>query len=156
MHSLYKIWLCTHRPYFVRCFRRLPSCKAIGPDSELQGRLPIRVELNALSPDDFKRILSEPKASLCEQYQALLGIENIELFFTDDGIARIAELAWQVNEGTENIGARRLHTVMERLLEEVSFNASELEANVVSIDQAYVDQHLAGLVSNNDLSRFIL
>ena len=123
---------------------------------ELQGRLPIRVELNALSPDDFKRILSEPKASLCEQYQALLGIENIELFFTDDGIARIAELAWQVNEGTENIGARRLHTVMERLLEEVSFNASDLEANVVSIDQAYVDQHLAGLVSNNDLSRFIL
>jgi ATP-dependent HslUV protease ATP-binding subunit HslU len=86
----------------------------------------------------------------------LLGIENIELFFTDDGIARIAELAWQVNEGTENIGARRLHTVMERLLEEVSFNASDLEANVVSIDQAYVDQHLAGLVSNNDLSRFIL
>lgn len=123
---------------------------------ELQGRLPIRVELNALSPDDFKRILSEPKASLCEQYQALLGIENIELVFTDDGIARIAELAWQVNEGTENIGARRLHTVMQRLLEEVSFNASDLEANVVSIDQAYVDQHLAGLVSNNDLSRFIL
>ena len=123
---------------------------------ELQGRLPIRVELNALSPDDFKRILSEPKASLCEQYQALLGIENIELVFTDDGIARIAELAWQVNEGTENIGARRLHTVMERLLEEVSFNASDLEANVVSIDRAYVDQHLAGLVSNNDLSRFIL
>lgn len=123
---------------------------------ELQGRLPIRVELNALSPDDFKRILSEPKASLCEQYQALLGIENIELVFTDDGIARIAELAWQVNEGTENIGARRLHTVMERLLEEVSFNASDLEAKVVSIDQAYVDQHLAGLVSNNDLSRFIL
>jgi len=86
----------------------------------------------------------------------LLGIENIELVFTDDGIARIAELAWQVNEGTENIGARRLHTVMERLLEEVSFNASDLEANVVSIDQAYVHQHLAGLVSNNDLSRFIL
>ena len=123
---------------------------------ELQGRLPIRVELSALSPNDFKRILSEPKASLCEQYQALLGIENIELVFTDDGIARIAELAWQVNEGTENIGARRLHTVMERLLEEVSFNASDLEANIVSIDQAYVDQHLAGLVSNNDLSRFIL
>ena len=123
---------------------------------ELQGRLPIRVELNALSPDDFKRILSEPKASLCEQYQALLDIENVELVFTDDGIARIAELAWQVNEGTENIGARRLHTVMERLLEEVSFNASDFETNIVSINQAYVDQHLAGLVSNNDLSRFIL
>ena len=123
---------------------------------ELQGRLPIRVELNALSPDDFKRILSEPKASLCEQYQALLDIENVELVFTDDGIARIAELAWQVNEGTENIGARRLHTVMERLLEDVSFNASDFETNIVSINQAYVDQHLAGLVSNNDLSRFIL
>ena len=123
---------------------------------ELQGRLPIRVELNALSPDDFKRILSEPKASLCEQYQALLGIENVELVFTDDGIARIAELAWQVNEGTENIGARRLHTVMERLLEDVSFNASDFETNIVSINRAYVDQHLAGLVSNNDLSRFIL
>ncbi|MAI15917.1 MAG: HslU--HslV peptidase ATPase subunit [Gammaproteobacteria bacterium] len=123
---------------------------------ELQGRLPIRVELNALSPDDFKRILSEPKASLCEQYQALLGIENVELVFTDDGIARVAELAWQVNEGTENIGARRLHTVMERLLEDVSFNASDFETNIVSINRAYVDQHLAGLVSNNDLSRFIL
>ena len=123
---------------------------------ELQGRLPIRVELNALSPDDFKRILSEPKASLCEQYQALLDIENVELVFTDDGIARIAELAWQVNEGTENIGARRLHTVMERLLEDVSFNASDFETNIVSINRVYVDQHLAGLVSNNDLSRFIL
>ena len=93
---------------------------------ELQGRLPIRVELNALSPKDFRRILSEPKASLCEQYQALLGIENVELTFTDDGIAQIAELAWQVNEGTENIGARRLHTVMERLLEDLSFNASDI------------------------------
>jgi ATP-dependent HslUV protease ATP-binding subunit HslU len=123
---------------------------------ELQGRLPIRVELKALSPEDFRRILSEPKASLCEQYQALLGIENVELVFTDDGIAQIAELAWQVNEGTENIGARRLHTVMERLLEELSFNASDFAQNTVTIDRAYVDQHLAGLVSNNDLSRFIL
>ncbi len=123
---------------------------------ELQGRLPIRVELKALSPEDFRRILSEPKASLCEQYQALLGIENVELAFTDDGIAQIAELAWQVNEGTENIGARRLHTVMERLLEELSFNASDFAQSTVTIDRAYVDQHLAGLVSNNDLSRFIL
>ena len=98
----------------------------------------------------------QPKASLCEQYQALLGIENVELVFTDDGIAQIAKLAWQVNEGTENIGARRLHTVMERLLEDISFNASDFETNIVSINRAYVDQHLAGLVSNNDLSRFIL
>ncbi|GIR63871.1 MAG: hypothetical protein CM15mP68_5370 [Pseudomonadota bacterium] len=94
---------------------------------ELQGRLPIRVELRALTPGDFKRILSEPKASLCEQYQALLNIEGVELTFTDCGIEQIAELAWQVNEGTENIGARRLHTVMERLLEELSFTASDLE-----------------------------
>ena len=123
---------------------------------ELQGRLPIRVELKALSPDDFRRILSEPKASLCEQYQALLNIENIELAFTDDGIQQLAELAWQVNEGTENIGARRLHTVMERLLEDLSFNASDIGQNTVTIDRAYVDQQLAGLVSDNDLSRFIL
>jgi ATP-dependent HslUV protease ATP-binding subunit HslU len=123
---------------------------------ELQGRLPIRVELRALTPGDFKRILSEPKASLCEQYQALLNIEGVELTFTDSGIEQIAELAWQVNEGTENIGARRLHTVMERLLEELSFTASDLEQKNISVDRAYVDEHLAGLVSNNDLSRFIL
>ena len=123
---------------------------------ELQGRLPIRVELRALTPGDFKRILSEPKASLCEQYQALLNIEGVELTFTDCGIEQIAELAWQVNEGTENIGARRLHTVMERLLEELSFTASDLEQKSISVDRAYVDEHLAGLVSNNDLSRFIL
>jgi ATP-dependent HslUV protease ATP-binding subunit HslU len=123
---------------------------------ELQGRLPIRVELKALSPEDFKRILREPKASLSEQYQALLNIEDIELTFTDCGIEQIAQLAWQVNEGTENIGARRLHTVMERLLEELSFNASDLEQKAISVDRAYVDEHLAGLVSNNDLSRFIL
>ena len=123
---------------------------------ELQGRLPIRVELKALSPEDFKRILSEPKASLCEQYQALLSVENVDLTFTDDGIEQIAELAWQVNEGTENIGARRLHTVMERLLEDLSFNADDRATHAAIIDKAYVDRHLTGLVSNNDLSRFIL
>ena len=90
---------------------------------ELQGRLPIRVELDALTADDFERILTEPDASLCKQYVALLKTEGIELEFTDDGIKRISEIAWQVNERTENIGARRLHTVMERLLEETSFNA---------------------------------
>lgn len=123
---------------------------------ELQGRLPIRVELQALTPDDFKRILSEPKASLCEQYQALLRIENVELSFTDCGIEQIAQLAWQVNEGTENIGARRLQTVMERLLEDLSFNASDLENSSIKVDRTYVDEHLAGLASNTDLSRFIL
>ena len=122
---------------------------------ELQGRLPIRVELSGLSAEDFRRILVEPDSSLTEQYQALLGTEGVTLTFTDEGIARIAELAWQVNEGTENIGARRLHTVMERLLEDVSFSASEQSQNVV-VNAAFVDEHLAALVKDQDLSRFIL
>ena len=123
---------------------------------ELQGRLPIRVELQALSPEDFKRILTEPKASLCEQYQALMAAEKVTIHFDPSGIDRIAELAWQVNEGTENIGARRLHTVMERLLEPLSFAADEYAGQTVLIDQGYVDEHLSDLVSNTDLSRFIL
>ncbi|MAT84946.1 MAG: HslU--HslV peptidase ATPase subunit [Gammaproteobacteria bacterium] len=123
---------------------------------ELQGRLPIRVELAALTPDDFRRILVEPNASLTEQYRALLATEGVELEFAEDGLARIAELAWQVNEGTENIGARRLHTLMERLLETVSFQASEQQGERVSIDAAYVDEHLAALVKDQDLSRYIL
>ena len=123
---------------------------------ELQGRLPIRVELKALTPEDFRRILVEPDASLTEQYQALLSTENVDLEFTDTGIARIAELAWQVNEGTENIGARRLHTLMERLLETLSFEAGDSAASHVVVDAAYVNDHLADLVSNTDLSRFIL
>jgi len=123
---------------------------------ELQGRLPIRVELQALSPEDFQRILTEPKASLSEQYQALMAAEQVTLEFEPGGIDRIAELAWQVNEGTENIGARRLHTVMERLLESLSFAADEHAGQTVLIDRAYVDEHLSDLVSNTDLSRFIL
>ena len=123
---------------------------------ELQGRLPIRVELQALSPEDFKRIITEPKASLCEQYQALMAAEQVTIHFDPSGIDRIAELAWQVNEGTENIGARRLHTVMERLLEPLSFAADEYAGQTVLIDQGYVDEHLSDLVSNTDLSRFIL
>jgi len=127
---------------------------------ELQGRLPIRVELGALGPDDFQRILTEPSASLTEQYEALLGTENVELEFTPDGIRRIAEVAWEVNERTENIGARRLHTVMERLLEEVSFSASDLGSSKPTrrlvIDAAYVDGQLGELARDDDLSRFIL
>ena len=127
---------------------------------ELQGRLPIRVELGALGPDDFQRILTEPSASLTEQYDALLGTENVELEFTPDGIRRIAEVAWEVNERTENIGARRLHTVMERLLEEVSFGASDLGSSEATrklvIDAAYVDAQLGELARDDDLSRFIL
>jgi ATP-dependent HslUV protease ATP-binding subunit HslU len=123
---------------------------------ELQGRLPIRVELQALSPEDFQRILTEPTASLSEQYQALMAAEQVTLEFEPGGIDRIAELAWQVNEGTENIGARRLHTVMERLLESLSFAADEHAGQTVLIDRAYVDEHLSDLVSNTDLSRFIL
>jgi len=123
---------------------------------ELQGRLPIRVELAALTPEDFRRILVEPNASLTEQYRELLRTEGIELEFTEDALARIAELAWQVNEGTENIGARRLHTLMERLLEQVSFRATEQSGQRLAIDAAYVDEQLAELVKDQDLSRYIL
>jgi len=125
---------------------------------ELQGRLPIRVELSALSPDDFERILTEPSASLTEQYQALLATEGVTLKFTQDGLRRIAETAWQVNERTENIGARRLHTVMERLLEETSFGAADagLQQATLTVDAAYVDQQLQALSADDDLSRFIL
>ena len=122
---------------------------------ELQGRLPIRVELDALRTEDFVRILTEPDASLTEQYVALMKTEGIELSFTEDGVARIAEVAFEVNERTENIGARRLHTVMERLLEQVSFEAPDCEHTVV-INAAYVDDHLGGLVKDEDLSRYIL
>lgn len=125
---------------------------------ELQGRLPIRVELNALSPEDFERILTEPDASLTEQYQALLATEGLNITFTEDGLRRIAETAWQVNERTENIGARRLHTVMERLLEHVSFSAADtgLQGDAINIDADYVDAQLAELSADEDLSRFIL
>ena len=123
---------------------------------ELQGRLPIRVELAALSPEDFARILVEPDHSLTSQYQALLGTEDVDLNFTDDGIAALAELAWQVNERTENIGARRLHTVMERLLDELSFDASERSGSELEIDAAYVQTQLANLVADQDLSQYIL
>ena len=123
---------------------------------ELQGRLPIRVELKALSTEDFMRILTEPDDSLTEQYKALLATEGVNIEFTADGIRRIAEVAWQVNERTENIGARRLHTVLERLLEDVSFNAAELDRVTVTIDAAYVDRNLSELAANEDLSRYIL
>jgi ATP-dependent HslUV protease ATP-binding subunit HslU len=123
---------------------------------ELQGRLPIRVELEALSTDDFVRILTEPDASLTEQYQALLATEGVELQFTTDGIRRIAEIAWQVNERTENIGARRLHTVLERLLEAISYEASEHEGQRVTVDAAYVSEQLGELAQDEDLTRYIL
>jgi ATP-dependent HslUV protease ATP-binding subunit HslU len=123
---------------------------------ELQGRLPIRVELEPLSSQDFTRILVEPDASLTTQYEALLATEQVQLRFSEDGIRRIAEIAWQVNERTENIGARRLHTVMERLLEEISFEASTQAEDEVLVDAAYVDTHLADLAANEDLSRYIL
>jgi len=123
---------------------------------ELQGRFPIRVELSALSAEDFVRILTEPDASLTEQYQALLKTEGVELTFAEDGIQRIAELGWQVNEKTENIGARRLHTILERLLEEISFEASDMVEKSITIDAAYVDAHLTEFAEDEDLSRYIL
>ncbi|HDN26020.1 MAG TPA: ATP-dependent protease ATPase subunit HslU, partial [Thioploca sp.] len=123
---------------------------------ELQGRLPIRVELSALNADDFVRILTEPDASLTEQYTALMQTEGLNIQFTEDGINQIAQMAWQVNERTENIGARRLHTVMERLLEEVSFEAPEKDGESLTIDVDYVNGHLSELVKNEDLSQYIL
>ncbi|CSB76769.1 ATP-dependent protease ATP-binding subunit HslU [Vibrio cholerae] len=123
---------------------------------ELQGRLPIRVELEALSSNDFKRILTEPKASLTEQYVALMKTEQVDVQFTEDGIKQIADAAWQVNETTENIGARRLHTVLERLMDEISFDATEKAGQAFVIDDAYVKARLGELVEDEDLSRFIL
>ncbi|MFC4700499.1 HslU--HslV peptidase ATPase subunit [Glaciecola siphonariae] len=123
---------------------------------ELQGRLPIRVELQALTVGDFVRILTEPSASLTEQYRALMKTEGVDVNFTESGIQKIAQAAWQVNERTENIGARRLHTVMERLMEDISFDASDKTGESYTIDDAYVDAHLEALVDNEDLSRFIL
>jgi ATP-dependent HslUV protease ATP-binding subunit HslU len=123
---------------------------------ELQGRLPIRVELRALTVEDFVRILTETDASLTTQYAALLATEGLEIRFGDDGVRRIAEVAWQVNESTENIGARRLHTVLERLLETISFEAADRSGEKLLIDAAYVDAHLAELARNEDLARYIL
>jgi ATP-dependent HslUV protease ATP-binding subunit HslU len=123
---------------------------------ELQGRLPIRVELRALVAKDFVRILTEPKASLTEQYTALMATEGVGLKFGDDAVQRIAEIAWQVNESTENIGARRLHTVMERLLDIISFEAPERDGETIILDAAYVNEHLEALSQDEDLSRFIL
>lgn len=124
--------------------------------AELQGRLPIRVELSALSVDDFVRILTEPHASLTEQYMALMATEGLQLNYADTGIRRIAEVAWQVNERTENIGARRLYTIMERLLEVVSFEATDKAGQAVLIDADYVEKHLGELVADEDLARYIL
>ena len=123
---------------------------------ELQGRLPIRVELDALSAEDFQRILTEPDAALTVQYKALMATEGVELEFTDEGIKRIAEMASSVNEKSENIGARRLHTVMERLLDEISYDAPDKSGSKVTIDEAYVNNSLKELVEDEDLSRYIL
>ena len=123
---------------------------------ELQGRLPIRVELSALTAEDFERILTEPNASLTEQYKALMATEGVNIEFTQDAIKKIAEAAFRVNEKTENIGARRLHTVMERLMDKISFNASDMDGQTVNIDAAYVTEALGEVIENEDLSRFIL
>jgi ATP-dependent HslUV protease ATP-binding subunit HslU len=123
---------------------------------ELQGRLPIRVELDPLKTEDFVRILTEPNYSLTEQYKALMATEGLSLEFTDDGIRRLAEMAWQVNETTENIGARRLHTVLERLMDDLAFEAADRNGSLVRIDAAYVDSKLGKLAQDQDLSRYIL
>jgi len=125
---------------------------------ELQGRLPIRVELHSLKINDFERILTEPRASLTKQYHELMGTEGVDISFTEDGVRRIAEIAFEVNEGTENIGARRLHTIMERLLEEISFDASDMGGSdkKITIDKAFVNKQLGELAADEDLTRFIL
>lgn len=123
---------------------------------ELQGRLPIRVELKSLTTDDFVRILTEPEAALTEQYTALMGTEGVKIHFKSDGVRRIAEIAWHVNERIENIGARRLHTVLERLLEEISYSASDMSDKIVHIDAEYVDKRLKDLVKDEDLTGYIL
>ncbi|MEM7020228.1 MAG: HslU--HslV peptidase ATPase subunit, partial [Pseudomonadota bacterium] len=123
---------------------------------ELQGRLPIRVELSSLDVNDFVRILTEPDASLTSQYAALMETEGVKLAFENGAIQRLAEIAWEVNERTENIGARRLHTVMEHLLEKLSFEASDLPQDTVTIDAAYVDKNLGELSQNEDLAQYIL
>ena len=123
---------------------------------ELQGRLPIRVELKALSTDDFVRILTEPDASLTEQYTALLNTEGVKLDFAEDGVRKIAQVAHDVNESTENIGARRLHTVMERLLENISYSAPDESGKSFTVDAGYVDENIGELVKDQDLSKYIL
>ena len=123
---------------------------------ELQGRFPIRVELDALTSDDFMRILVEPDASLTEQYRALMATEDVSLEFVEDGVRRIAETAFQVNESTENIGARRLHTILERLLEDISFTATENKGAEIKITAEYVDENISELAQDDDLSRYIL
>ena len=122
----------------------------------MQGRFPIRVELSALSANDFERILKEPHSALTKQYTALLATENVVLEFADDGVHRLAEIAFQVNERTENIGARRLHTVLERLLDTISYDAPDRAGQTFRVDAKYVDEHLAALVQDQDLSRYIL
>jgi ATP-dependent HslUV protease ATP-binding subunit HslU len=123
---------------------------------ELQGRFPIRVELHSLTVEDFIRILKEPKGALVKQYAALLETEGIKLSFTDDALEQIASFAAAVNEQTENIGARRLHTIMEKLLDEISFEGPDLKKKNVRLDGAYVQKQLADIVKNQDLSRYIL
>jgi ATP-dependent HslUV protease ATP-binding subunit HslU len=123
---------------------------------ELQGRLPIRVELGALTRDDFRRILKEPEASLIKQYVALMETEGVELVFTDDGVDAVADIAAEVNDSVENIGARRLHTVLERVLDEISFTATDQSGATITIDEAYVREHIGDLAKNADLSKFVL
>ncbi|MEC8461047.1 MAG: ATP-dependent protease ATPase subunit HslU [Pseudomonadota bacterium] len=132
------------------------GCKPADMISELQGRLPIRVELKPLSSADFVRILKEPKASLIKQYQALLKTEQVTLEFTDDGISRIADIAYHYNEKTDNIGARRLHTIMEKLLEDISYTAPNLAGKTITIDEHYVSKHLKSIHADDDLSQWIL
>jgi ATP-dependent HslUV protease ATP-binding subunit HslU len=156
LHGLDQVRHGQDGSHIVYCLGAFHLVKPSDLVPELQGRLPIRVELDALTTEDFVRILTEPDASLTEQYAALMAADGLELSFAEDGVRRTAEVAWEVNEKTENIGARRLHTVMERLLETISFEAADRSGQSVTVDRAYVDDHLADLVGNEDLARYIL
>src|SRR5262249_43814628 len=151
-----QIWPGAHGSHPVHRLGRLPHEQAVGSDPEFQGRFPIRVELDALTRDDFVRILTEPANALIKQYVALMETEGVRLQFTDDAIAEIANVAARVNDRTENIGARRLHTVMERLLDQISFDAPEMAGAQVVIDAAHVRAKLDAVVKDDDLSRYIL
>ena len=156
LHGFHQVRDGEDRPYPIHRFGAFHLSKPSDLIPELQGRLPIRVELDALTVQDFVRILTEPDASLTEQYIALMATEGVSMRFAESGIARIAEVAWQVNQRTENIGARRLHTVLERLLETISYSAGSGEVVDVDIDAAYVDGQLGELASDDDIARYIL
>ena len=155
-HGANQIWFCQNGSHSIHCLRRISLIKPSDLVPELQGRLPIRVELNALKPSDFCSILTEPDHSLVTQYEALLKTDGITIEFVESGIEALAEIASLVNEKTENIGARRLHTLVERVLEDLLFQTGQSGPETVTIDRSYVESRLSELSQDEDLSQYIL